>query len=481
MADSLYFYDLETSGISPRDARIMQFAGQRVDLDLRHIGEPDNIIVRLSEDILPEPDAILVTGITPQQTQLEGITEAEFLEYFQKEVAMPGTIFVGFNTVRFDDEFMRYTLYRNFYDPYEWQWKDGRGRWDLLDVVRMTRALRPDGIKWPVDKNGKPTNRLELLTAMNGLDHDNAHDALNDVYATIALAKLLKQKQPKLFSFLLSMRTKASVKQLVETGQPFVYSSGKYATDFEKTTVVTPVAVHPKKGGMLVYDLRHNPQDYIYMSVEQLAKAWEWKSVDSQEPRLPVKLLQYNRCPAIAPMGVLDADSQKRLSIDLSLIEKHRKVLSEATLWPERLFKALEILDTAQQARLLSDQQSADSQLYDGFFGDTDRQLLPKIRHAPSDELNTFTDVLHDDRLKQLLPLYKARNFSNRLSDEERAAWDTYKTKRLFDGGPQSRLARYFKRIEELSKESRLTQNQKFLLEDLNLYGQSLVPPDYDA
>src|SRR5687767_13856438 len=149
MAASFFFYDLETSGFSPREARIMQFAGQRTDLDLRPVDEPVNELVKLTDDILPDPDAVLITGITPQQTLADGFTEAEFLQRFTADVATPGTIFIGFNSIRFDDEFMRALHYRNFYDPYEWQWQDNRAKWDLLDVVRMTRALRPDGIQWP--------------------------------------------------------------------------------------------------------------------------------------------------------------------------------------------------------------------------------------------------------------------------------------------------------------------------------------------
>jgi exodeoxyribonuclease I len=116
--------------------------------------------------------------------------EAEFLRLFHREVATPQTVFVGYNTVRFDDEFMRFLHYRNFHDPYEWQWQNDKSRWDLLDVARMTRALRPEGIEWPFDAKVKPTNRLELLSSLNKLDHANAHDALSDVQATIALAQL---------------------------------------------------------------------------------------------------------------------------------------------------------------------------------------------------------------------------------------------------------------------------------------------------
>ena len=225
---SFYFYDLETSGFNPRSARIMQFAGQRTDMNLKPIGEPDNFLIKLSEDVLPDPDAVLVHGITPQKARSEGLSEAEFLKYFAEQIAKSDTIFVGFNNIRFDNDFIRFALWRNFYDPYEWQWKDGRSTWDLLDVARMTRALRPAGIKWPIAPDGKASNRLEDLAKLNKLDHANAHDALSDVQAVIDLALLIKSKQPKLFDYLLNIRDEKKVEPLVNAAQPLIYTSGRY-------------------------------------------------------------------------------------------------------------------------------------------------------------------------------------------------------------------------------------------------------------
>src|SRR3954451_6576935 len=111
MAASFFFYDLETSGFDPRSARIMQFAGQRTDMDLQPIGEPVNVLIKLTPDVLPEPDAILLTGITPQQTIADGVTEAEFLKLFYDQVVQPDTTFMGFNTIRFDDKFMHFLNY----------------------------------------------------------------------------------------------------------------------------------------------------------------------------------------------------------------------------------------------------------------------------------------------------------------------------------------------------------------------------------
>lgn len=458
----------------------MQFAGQRTDWALNPIGDPVNVLIRLTEDILPDPDAVLITGITPQDTLTDGVTEAEFLHRFTQEIATPDTIFVGYNSVRFDDEFMRCLHYRNFYDPYEWQWQDGRSRWDILDVVRMTRALRPDGIEWPFDINGKPTNRLELLTGLNKLSHAHAHDALSDVTATIEVARLIQSKHTKLFEYLLSMRGKRKVAELATAGQPFVYTSGKYPSEFDKTTVVQTVCEHPKKQGSLVFDLRHDPAEYADLTPEQLAEKWRYKK-DSDEPRLPVKTLQYNRCPAVAPLGVLDEASQKRLSLDLATVQKHARTLKTLKALPDRLTRAIEIMDTPRQTGLVSVEQDVDSCMYEDFFDNQAKQAMRVVRAAAPEELGDLGLDFHDHRLEALLPLYKARNYPKALTSEERTAWERFCEHRLLSGGPRSKIAQFGVRLQEIAARDDLTPHQEYLLEELRLYAESIMPasPDY--
>ncbi len=472
---TFFWYDLETSGINPRVDRVMQFAGQRTTLELEPVGEPVNSYIKLSEDILPQPDAVLLTGITPQRTLSEGVTEAEFLKLFHEEVALPGTIIVGFNSVRFDDEFMRYLHYRNFYDPYEWQWKDDRSRWDLLDVVRMTRALRPEGMKWPV-VDGKPGNRLELLTKANGIEHANAHDALADVTASIEVARLIRGSQPKLFGWLLDLRDKTKVKTLVEKNEPFVYSSGKYENDAEKTTVAVRLSEHPKRQGALVYDLRHDLSPFLKMTPKELVERWRWTRAPGAPTRLPVKTMQFNRCPAVAPLSVLDEQSQKRIRIVLHDIEKHHALLLKHPEFTQNILKALALLDDEQKKRQEIAESSVDARLYDGFYGQQDSRLLPVVRTASPAELTPdLASSFHDERLAGLLPLFKARNHSSSLSDEERAAWESHRYRSLFDGGEQSRMSQYMHRLSELAS-NEPSDIHRFLLEELQLYAESICP-----
>jgi exodeoxyribonuclease-1 len=476
MAASFFFYDLETSGFNPRTARIMQFAGQRTDLNLKPIDEPVNLFIKITDDILPDADAVLTTGITPQMTAADGLTEAEFLREFASTIATPDTIFVGYNSVRFDDEFMRCLHYRNFYDPYQWQWQDGRSRWDLLDVVRMTRALRPEGIEWPFDIHGKPTNRLELLTGMNKLAHEQAHDAASDVAATIEVARLIRGKHTKLFEYLLTMRDKNKVAELVNKSEPFIYTSGKYSSEYQKTTASVKICDHPKRQGALVYNLRYDPAKYANSTPEQLAEAWKWEKDKGEEDRLPVKALSYNRCPAVAPLGVLDDASKERLGIDLKTVEKHLAALKDARDLPDRLCRALELMDKQQQTRLVSTDKDVDELIYDGFFGRADQNAMSVVRAAEPSELGDLGLKFEDHRLEALLPLYKARNFPKHLSAEERSEWENFRTRKLLAGGDRSKMAKYFSRLQEILGQGDLTGHQEYLIEELRLWAENIAP-----
>lgn len=438
-------------------------------MELEPVGSPINILVSLSDEILPDPDAILVTGITPQKTRDEGYSEADFLKVLAEQVATPGTTIVGFNSVRFDDEYMRYTLYRNFYDPYEWQWKDSRSRWDLLDVVRMTRALRPEGIEWPTDDKGQPTNRLELLTAANKLDHFSAHDAMSDVNATIAVARLIKQKQPKLFEYLLAMRTKQKVGELVNLSapQPFVYTSGRYPKETLHTTVAFPVAPGGTPGTVIVYDLRHDPNFWKDKTVADLKKArfapYEERQKEGFMP-LPAKELTYTKCPVVAPLGVLDGAAQARIQLDVATVERNLITLQGSGLGD----KLREVFAREPFAKITD----VDGQLYDGFFNDADKVHINAVRNADARALADFHPNFGDPRLAKLLLRYKARNHPGSLSKDELQAWEAYRSERL-----QADLPKFMNRLQQLAGTAQ-TDQQQFLLQELQLWAESLAPGD---
>lgn len=444
---TFFFYDLETSGINPREDRIMQFAGQRTSLELEPIGEPVNILIKMTEEVLPSPGAIMVTKITPQDTLRDGITEAEFVRFAMEEIFTPGTIVVGFNSVRFDDEFMRALFWRNFYDPYEWEWKDGRGRWDILDVVRLTRALRPEGIEWPFTEDGRATNRLELITKLNHIEHEHAHDALSDVYATIAVAKLIRERQPELFNYLFKMRDKNEIKKLVnlDDKQPFVYASGRYPQEFNKTTVAFPLT-SSRHGNILVYDLRHNISDLDQGSTFPI-----------------VKEFCFNKCPAIAPLGVLEkADGWSKIGLSLEQVQQNLKDFLAKPEFAEKMRSETENRPEFPPAF------EPEAALYDGFLNDSDRAKANAVRSATANQLADFHPDFNDERLPGLLLHYKARNYPSSLSEDEAAHWEEYR---------QARLKRFTPAF--LDGLAKIYEKDAFIGEELKLYFESLIADDY--
>ena len=468
MAQTFFFYDLETSGLNPRQDRIMQFAGQRTDMNLEPIGEPYNLLVTLNDDTLPSPDALMVTGITPQKTVEEGYTEAQFARMLSKEIFTPDTIAVGFNNIRFDDEFIRHLLWRNFHDPYEWSWKEGRSRWDILDVVRLTRALRPEGINWPLDAKGEPSNRLELITSANGIAHENAHDALADVTALIAVTKLIKQKQPQLYDYLLKMRDKKLIQQLVNVDdkKPFVYASGRYDKEFAKTTVAFPLTTS-RNGGVVVYDLRYDPTPFVGLNTEELSAkifaSWEERQAEDFV-KLPVKELQYNRCPAVAPLGVLEqGDGWQKISLDLETVQKHQNILLDN---PDFAKKLRSIFENKPAFKKLPDPEA---QLYDGFLNDCDRLRVEAVRNADERELADFHPEFQDERLAPLLLHYKARNFPRSLSEDDLAQWEAWRAQHL-----QAQLPGFMASLQRLAPAA--TDEQQFILQELQLWAEAVLP-----
>lgn len=477
---SIFWYDYETTGINPRCDRAVQVAGIRTDLDLNEIDHPVNLYCQPSDDILPHPMACLITGITPARLEDKGLGEAEFMTRTHAQLALPGTCGAGYNSLRFDDEVTRYSLYRNFFDPYAREWQGGNSRWDLIDVVRTAYALRPDGIVWPED-DGRVTLKLERLTAANGIDHGQAHDALSDVRATIALARLIRDKQPKLYDWLFQLRSKQRVLDHIRLLQPMLHISGRFSAARHYAGVVLPLGWHPKnRNALIVFDLHFDPQPLLDMDAAALRKMLYTRREDLPDGQLPValKLIQINRCPVVAPLNVVRAQDQQRLQLDMDLYHARARSLVEAQqVWQDKLSAIYAHED-------FTPSEDPEQQLYDGFIGDRDRRLCEQVRHSDPEQLAKDAWPFDDVRLPELLFRYRARNFAHTLSEQELQRWQEFCQQRLTDpamGAPLT-LDSFMRAADELSRSA--TPAQLKLLGEWQRYAQALSrrvglsPPD---
>lgn len=468
---SIFWYDYETTGINPRCDRPLQMAGVRTDFELNEIDEPVNLFCLPSDDILPHPAACAITGITPARLTEDGLSEADFMTRVHAQLAAPGTCGAGYNTLRFDDEMTRYSLYRNFFDPYAREWQGGNSRWDLIDVVRAAYALRPDGLVWPTDDEGRVTLKLERLTAANGLDHGNAHEALSDVRATIALARLIREKQPKLYDWLFQLRSKQKVLDQVRLLQPMVHVSGRFSAARNYVGVVLPLAWHPRnKNALIVCDLHLDPQGLLDLDAETLRQRLYTRREDLAEGELPVplKLIHINKCPVVAPLSVLRPEDQLRLGMDVALYQQRALRLSDAQQdWQAKVLAIYARED-------FSSSEDPEQQLYDGFIGDRDRRLCEQVRTVDPLQLAQEQWPFDDERLPELLFRYRARNFPDTLSLDEQERWRIFCQKRLSvpEWGAPNTLDSFAEAAAQLALTA--TSSQQAVLNDWQEYVQDL-------
>lgn len=475
MAVSIYWHDYETFGSDPRRDRPVQFAGLRTDESLNIIDEPLVLYCRPAPDALPHPEACLITGITPQKALADGVRETEFIRRIHAELSRPGTCTAGYNSIRFDDEVTRHTLYRNFFDPYEREWKNGNSRWDIIDMLRLCHAVRPEGIEWARRDDGAATFRLQALTEANGIGHEAAHDALSDVRATIDLAALVRRSQPKLYDYVYSLRYKRRVlEQLdLETHRPVLHVSAMYPARHGCLGLVAPLMRHPvDSNGIIVCDLREDPAPWLSLSAGQIRERL-FTPRDRRpegEPDIPLKTVHINRCPVIAPTTVLEPERAGHWDIDMAQCRRHWETLMSARGLARKLG---EVFDTRGDRPEPGD---PDEMLYSGgFFGDADKRAMAQVRAASPEELASLSPRFEDPRLPEMLFRYRARNWSETLDEEEHRRWREFCRRRLHsDDGAGPGLETFRGELRRLRGEREDPREQE-ILDELENHAEQLL------
>ncbi|MEI7236916.1 exodeoxyribonuclease I [Pectobacterium brasiliense] len=467
---TFFIHDYETFGKHPARDRPAQFAGVRTDMDFNIIGEPLVIYCRPADDYLPEPEAVMITGITPQVALAKGVNEAEFARQIHDAFSVPSTCIMGYNNIRFDDEVSRNIFYRNFYDPYAYSWQNGNSRWDLLDALRACYALRPEGIVWPENDDGLPSFRLEHLTKANGISHEQAHDAMSDVYATIAMAKLFKQAQPKLFEYLFLLRNKNKISALIDIPQmkPLVHVSGMFGAARSNTSWVVPLAWHPdNRNAVIMCDLAGDMTPLLELDSAALRERLYTRrdALEADQSAVPLKLVHINKCPVLAPANTLRPEDAERLGID------RQRCLDNLALLRSNASVREKVVELFAEAPAFAASDDVDLRLYDGFFGDADRMAMKIIQETAPQNLPALDLTFADNRLEPLLFRYRARNFPGTLDDREQQRWLQHR-RAVFT---PERLQDYMSELSNLYQLHEDDKEKMAQLKALYAYAQELV------
>ena len=444
MTKTFLWYDLETFGLNSHYDRIAQAAAIRTDMDLNVVDQPILLYSKLSPDYLPVPESCLVTGITPQRVNELGICEADMIERLRSEMMKSGTITVGYNSIGFDDECIRTTLYRNLYDPYEREYANLCSRWDIINLVRAARDLRPYGMVFETKnpETGFVSFRLTDLTEENNIEQVGAHDALVDVRATISIARMIRKNQPKLWNWALSIRDKDNVKNAVDvlSHKVFLHTSTIFASEKGNTHPCLPL-FYSGKNDIWCFDLTCDIPSDPFLG--------DYKATG-------IFRLSANKCPFVAPLSTLDKKAEERLGFTKNDVEKKaRDILAKKVFDKESLLSTLPEFEVTEK--------DPDVTIYGSFLSRDDKKRLSEIRELPPQAKLKYNPSLpfDDEKYHKLVWRHVARNWPEALEEGDRKKWKNWCASRLLSPPIQNAQS-----LENYKK------NCRMLLESLETDGE---------
>lgn len=479
---SFLFFDYETFGTDPKRDVPAEFGAIRTDENFNPIGEPVLLHCLTPRDYLPSPEACFVTGLTPLSLMDDGFKENEFASRIYEMMSQPGTITVGYNNIKFDEEVTRFMFWKNLLPVYDREFGEGRGRFDTYTLVRAVYAFCPETLQWPRREDGAPVLRLEKLTAENGIVHDHAHNALSDALATKELTKLIASRQPKLWLHALDLRDKRRVKELLGLGQPLLYVNPFAGKSSRGLSVVFPLFASPANpNDYFCWDLTKDPSELWTLTSKDLEERF-YVTKEQREAgveRVPLLKIQINKQPFLTTgLGWLDGRGKGLFSLPASEFRFRANELAARSGDFSQLHGLVAEMSSRSSERFESEDLLAEGSLYSGgFLGEGDKRTLSDLRKLSPNELPERLAKVEFSRedLNDLVFHYMARNFAeSTLSFEDAERWTKFRFECLVQGKGGSRtFEKFYEEIEKLREGAAEEQIQ--ILEDLQSYGEDLM------
>jgi exodeoxyribonuclease-1 len=433
---SLIWYDIETTGTSSRFDQIMQFACIRTDDDLNIIDEPFEIRSRLRPHIVASPGALHVTG-----QSIEDLLDPERPSHYEMVCAIREhlsgrcpSIFIGYNSLRFDEEFLRHAFYQCLHPPYLTN-TSGSGRADALLLMRAVARFHPGLLAIPENDEGKPTLKLDRLAPANGFTDFDAHDALADVHAMIAMCRIVREKAPETWERFILFARPEPVERFVADHDPLVLFE-PYGV-FGVANVVSPLG---KGQGRLRYalDLLCDLDELAGLDEEQLAKRV------ARSPK-PVRRFRTNAAPLLWRL----ADCPPEVLRDIPALELGAR--AERVRQDEGFL--LRLLAAAQAAeKVYEPSQHVEEGLYDGFWSRSDERVMDTFHKVPWERRVGLCGEFEDRRLRTLARRLIYFERPDLLTDSERRQFSDAIRRRTCSGGdvPWLTVQGALKELEEL-------------------------------
>ena len=378
------FYDTETTGTRPAWSQVLQFAAVLTDDDFNELASV-NVRCRLLPHVVPTPWALKVTGMAPTAVDRHPVSFYEMILGIHRQMKDWGAAYyLGFNSIKFDEEIMRQSFWQNLLDPYVTN-TGGARRGDVLSIMRAALAAQPDILNVPTGPDGKPVHKLEKIAALNGFDTSNAHDALADVRATVHMARLLRDRAPAIWDRAQETARKQNAEPLVARPVPFVLHSRFGAGGYR---LVVPVCGVPGNGAAhIVFDLARDPTPLLALSADELVQAMAERDCPLLTFRANAQPVAFERGDRRAPPPGDEPDD--------STVRQRVALIVDNRGFCDRVARAAGL-----RAAAFGKSSLAEERIYDGFAPDSDRDLARRFHLLPWEERLAVADRMQDDRLR---------------------------------------------------------------------------------
>lgn len=414
---SFVFYDTETTGTLTAFDQILQFGAIKTDYELNELARFE-IRCRLLPYVVPAPSAMRVTGVTVDKLTAPALpSHYEMVRAIQAKLEeWSPAVFIGHNSLRFDEHLLRQALYKTLHAPYLTN-TNGNCRTDSLRMIQAVNLFKPGTLSIPADSKDKPIFKLDRLASANGFDHYTAHDAMGDVEATIHMCRLLMERADDHWSNFVRFAQKATVLDFVEEEKVFSLTEFYYGKAF--SWLVTSIGPNPENSSELfVFDLSNDPSEFAALDDDELATRL------GTHPK-PVRSLRSNACPCI--LAYEDApEFQRARGPDIDKLREHAAKLKADETLGRRLIDTLVGTRPTREPSV-----HVEEQIYDGFADNSDQALMTRFHEMEWSDRAGVIAGFSDPRFKTLGERLIYTEAPETMPAQSRSAYDLALARRL--------------------------------------------------
>tara|TARA_Y100000590_G_scaffold427207_1_gene537086 strand:+ start:19 stop:1437 length:1419 start_codon:yes stop_codon:yes gene_type:complete len=458
---NLVFYDFETCSSNVSYGQIIQAAAVLVNDDFQELDRYEGRC-KLSPGIVPEAMALLVNKTTPKMLKETNLSHYQMVrQLVDKFKQWKNSTFIGYNSINFDEEFLRRTLFKNLEYPYLTN-TNGNERGDLFSLARACHLYYPKCIKTPISDKNNPVFKLEKLAPMNNIKHDQAHSAMGDVIATIEIAKLLSKKAPNVWKASLMTTNKDKSFRLIQNEEMFCTDFFYYGKSVP--FVLTFVCQHPQWGYPMCFDLKADPTYYFNLSTHQLKKELDKK------PKV-IRTIKHKKHPIIMnPSYGINFDNYKQLGI--TKLKQRAKLVRENKDFAKKVISILD--DEATERKELDSQLDvyAEDSIYMKFASAGDSKIMPEFHKADWKDKFSILQKFKDDRMQYFAKKILYEESPQSLPEDEYKSVHKEIAKRILSTNQEkwNTIPRTYLEIDTLRNKFKEDKEKLKALDDINLY-----------